>query len=123
MSDLQEIILAEPRGFCAGVDRAIEIVEHALVKFGAPIYVRHEIVHNRYVVADLRGKGAIFIDELDEAGVQVVKVNDKKTAKQHGISQFPGLTYFKAGEGKNYHGNYNDNRMRMKVYYILKFRR
>ena len=60
----QEILLAEPRGFCAGVDRAIEIVERALTKFGAPIYVRHEIVHNTYVVNDLKDKGAIFIEEL-----------------------------------------------------------
>ncbi len=60
----QEILLAEPRGFCAGVDRAIEIVERALTKFGAPIYVRHEIVHNTYVVNDLKTKGAIFIEEL-----------------------------------------------------------
>lgn len=63
---LQEIILAEPRGFCAGVDRAIEIVERALHKFGAPIYVRHEIVHNTYVVNDLKAKGAIFIEDLAE---------------------------------------------------------
>jgi len=61
----QEILLAEPRGFCAGVDRAIEIVERALQKFGAPIYVRHEIVHNTYVVNDLKAKGAIFIEALD----------------------------------------------------------
>ena len=60
----QEIVLAEPRGFCAGVDRAIEIVERALDKFGAPIYVRHEIVHNTYVVDELKSKGAIFIEEL-----------------------------------------------------------
>ncbi len=66
MSGLQEILLAEPRGFCAGVDRAIEIVERALQKFGAPIYVRHEIVHNTYVVNDLKAKGAIFIEELDD---------------------------------------------------------
>ncbi|MBN8557178.1 MAG: 4-hydroxy-3-methylbut-2-enyl diphosphate reductase [Proteobacteria bacterium] len=58
------ILLAEPRGFCAGVDRAIEIVERALVKFGAPIHVRHEIVHNTYVVNDLKAKGAIFIEDL-----------------------------------------------------------
>ncbi len=63
---LQDIVLAEPRGFCAGVDRAIEIVERALHKFGAPIYVRHEIVHNTYVVNDLKAKGAIFIEELDD---------------------------------------------------------
>jgi 4-hydroxy-3-methylbut-2-enyl diphosphate reductase len=62
----QEILLAEPRGFCAGVDRAIEIVERALEKFGAPIYVRHEIVHNTYVVNDLKAKGAIFIEELSD---------------------------------------------------------
>jgi 4-hydroxy-3-methylbut-2-enyl diphosphate reductase len=61
-----EILLAEPRGFCAGVDRAIEIVERALSKFGAPIYVRHEIVHNTFVVNDLKAKGAIFIEELDD---------------------------------------------------------
>ena len=61
---VNEIILAEPRGFCAGVDRAIEIVERALARFGAPIYVRHEIVHNTYVVNDLKAKGAIFIEEL-----------------------------------------------------------
>ena len=62
-----DVVLAQPRGFCAGVDRAIEIVERALAQFGAPIYVRHEIVHNKYVVDDLRAKGAIFIEELDEA--------------------------------------------------------
>ena len=59
-----EVVLAEPRGFCAGVDRAIEIVERALKKFGTPIYVRHEIVHNTYVVGDLKARGAIFIEEL-----------------------------------------------------------
>ena len=61
-----EIVLAQPRGFCAGVDRAIEIVERALEMHGAPIYVRHEIVHNRFVVEDLRTKGAVFVKELDE---------------------------------------------------------
>lgn len=63
---VNEILLAEPRGFCAGVDRAIEIVEKALAKFGRPIYVRHEIVHNTYVVNDLKAKGAIFIEELSD---------------------------------------------------------
>nr|WP_162589603.1 4-hydroxy-3-methylbut-2-enyl diphosphate reductase [Variovorax sp. RA8] len=63
---VQEVILAEPRGFCAGVDRAIEIVERAIAKFGAPIYVRHEIVHNTYVVNELKAKGAIFIEDLAE---------------------------------------------------------
>jgi 4-hydroxy-3-methylbut-2-enyl diphosphate reductase len=61
-----EVLLAEPRGFCAGVDRAIVIVEHALAKYGKPIYVRHEIVHNTYVVNDLKEKGAIFIEELSD---------------------------------------------------------
>ena len=60
------LLIAAPRGFCAGVDRAIEIVERALEKFGAPVYVRHEIVHNRYVVDSLKAKGAIFVEELDE---------------------------------------------------------
>lgn len=63
---IQDILLAEPRGFCAGVDRAIEIVERALDKFGRPIYVRHEIVHNTFVVNDLKDKGAIFIEDLDD---------------------------------------------------------
>ncbi|WP_225781452.1 4-hydroxy-3-methylbut-2-enyl diphosphate reductase [Xenophilus sp. Marseille-Q4582] len=63
---VNEILLAEPRGFCAGVDRAIEIVERAIAKFGAPIYVRHEIVHNTYVVETLKAKGAVFIEELSE---------------------------------------------------------
>ncbi|MGE8319911.1 MAG: 4-hydroxy-3-methylbut-2-enyl diphosphate reductase [Comamonas sp.] len=66
MSGPQAIVLAEPRGFCAGVDRAIEIVERAIEKFGAPIYVRHEIVHNTFVVNDLKAKGAIFIEDLAE---------------------------------------------------------
>ena len=61
-----KVVLAQPRGFCAGVERAIEIVERALKKFGPPIYVRHEIVHNRHVVEDLRTRGAVFVDELDE---------------------------------------------------------
>jgi len=62
-----EILLANPRGFCAGVDRAIVIVEQALERFGAPIYVRHEVVHNKFVVNELKRKGAVFIEELDEA--------------------------------------------------------
>lgn len=61
-----KILLAAPRGFCAGVDRAIDVVEHALGKYGAPVYVRHEIVHNRHVVESLREKGAVFVEELDE---------------------------------------------------------
>ena len=79
---LQELVLAEPRGFCAGVDRAIEIVERALEKFGAPIYVRHEIVHNTYVVNDLKQKGAIFIEDLADvpAGATLV-------FSAHGVSR------------------------------------
>jgi 4-hydroxy-3-methylbut-2-enyl diphosphate reductase len=61
-----DILLANPRGFCAGVERAIAIVERALEKFGAPIYVRHEVVHNRYVVDGLKAKGAVFVEELAE---------------------------------------------------------
>src|SRR6218665_3433054 len=64
MAPPQHILLAEPRGFCAGVDRAIEIVEREIQKFGAPIYVLHDIVHNTYVVNDLRAKGAVFIEML-----------------------------------------------------------
>jgi 4-hydroxy-3-methylbut-2-enyl diphosphate reductase IspH len=60
------ILLASPRGFCAGVDRAIQIVERAIERYGRPVYVRHEIVHNRYVVENLEAKGAVFVDELDE---------------------------------------------------------
>ena len=66
MSKELKILLASPRGFCAGVDRAIEIVEKALKKFGKPVYVRHEIVHNKYVVDNLKKKGAIFVEELHE---------------------------------------------------------
>ena len=77
-----EILLAQPRGFCAGVDRAIEIVERALKQFGAPIYVRHEIVHNAYVVADLRAKGAIFIDELED-----VPAGNTVVFSAHGVSK------------------------------------
>lgn len=77
-----KVILANPRGFCAGVDRAIEIVERALELFGAPIYVRHEVVHNRFVVEDLRARGAIFVDELSE-------IPDGATAifSAHGVSR------------------------------------
>jgi 4-hydroxy-3-methylbut-2-enyl diphosphate reductase len=66
MTQTMRVILAQPRGFCDGVERAIDIVERALTKFGPPIYVRHEIVHNRHVVEDLRARGAVFVDELDE---------------------------------------------------------
>jgi 4-hydroxy-3-methylbut-2-enyl diphosphate reductase len=78
----EEVILAEPRGFCAGVDRAIEIVERALERFGAPIYVRHEIVHNTYVVNDLKAKGAIFIEDLDD-----VPAGSTLVFSAHGVSQ------------------------------------
>ena len=66
---VKEIHLANPRGFCAGVDRAIEMVELALQKWGSPIYVRHEIVHNKHVVHDLKKKGAVFVEELEECPV------------------------------------------------------
>ena len=78
MTDTQrpaiELLIAAPRGFCAGVDRAIQIVELAIQKHGAPVYVRHEIVHNKFVVDSLRAKGAIFVEELDQVpdGVPVV---------------------------------------------------
>ena len=77
-----EVLLANPRGFCAGVDRAIEIVERALVLHGAPIYVRHEVVHNKFVVADLKAKGAIFVEDLAEVpeGATVI-------FSAHGVSQ------------------------------------
>jgi len=77
-----DIVLANPRGFCAGVDRAIEIVKRAIESFGAPIYVRHEVVHNRFVVEDLRQRGAVFVEELDEvpAGATVI-------FSAHGVSQ------------------------------------
>lgn len=94
----KEILLAQPRGFCAGVDRAIEIVERALQQFGAPIYVRHEIVHNAYVVNDLKQKGAIFIEELDD-----VPAGNTVIFSAHGVSQavrddaeLRGLTIFDA---------------------------
>ena len=80
--DFAEILMAQPRGFCAGVDRAINIVNEALIRFGEPIYVRHEIVHNAYVVNELREKGAIFVEELDEVpkgGIVVFSA--------HGVSQ------------------------------------
>ena len=79
---VQDVLLAEPRGFCAGVDRAIEIVERALAQFGAPIYVRHEIVHNTYVVNDLKDKGAIFIEDLGDVPPGATLI-----FSAHGVSQ------------------------------------
>ena len=77
-----DILLANPRGFCAGVDRAIEIVKRALETLGAPIYVRHEVVHNRFVVDDLKHRGAVFVEELDE-----VPDNATVIFSAHGVSQ------------------------------------
>ncbi|MHC4819446.1 MAG: 4-hydroxy-3-methylbut-2-enyl diphosphate reductase, partial [Planctomycetota bacterium] len=77
-----QVIIAQPRGFCAGVDRAIDIVERVLAKFGAPIYVRHEIVHNRRVVEQLRAKGAIFVEELTDVPEGAVVI-----FSAHGVSK------------------------------------
>ena len=77
-----QILLAKPRGFCAGVDRAIEIVERALEQYGAPIYVRHEVVHNKFVVEDLKGKGAVFVEDLSE-----VPPGSTVIFSAHGVSQ------------------------------------
>src|SRR5690606_22874457 len=77
-----QVLLANPRGFCAGVDRAIDIVERALELFGAPIYVRHEVVHNKFVVDNLRAKGAVFVEELDD-----VPEGSTVVFSAHGVSQ------------------------------------
>jgi 4-hydroxy-3-methylbut-2-en-1-yl diphosphate reductase len=82
VSESIDIVLANPRGFCAGVDRAIEIVKRAIESFGAPIYVRHEVVHNRFVVDDLRQRGAVFVEELDEVPVGATVIYSA-----HGVSQ------------------------------------
>ena len=92
----QTILLANPRGFCAGVDRAIAIVEQALKKFGAPIYVRHEVVHNKFVVDNLKAKGAIFIEDLNEAPIgstliysaHGVPLSVRKEAEERGLNVF-----------------------------------
>ena len=81
-SETDEILLAQPRGFCAGVDRAINIVNEALTRFGAPIYVRHEIVHNKYVVDELRAKGAIFVDDIEDIPRGAIVIYSA-----HGVSQ------------------------------------
>jgi 4-hydroxy-3-methylbut-2-enyl diphosphate reductase len=93
-----DVLLANPRGFCAGVDRAIAIVEQALAQFGAPIYVRHEVVHNRFVVDDLKAKGAVFVDELDEVppGSTVVFSAHGVARAVRGDAEARGLRVFDA---------------------------
>jgi 4-hydroxy-3-methylbut-2-en-1-yl diphosphate reductase len=95
---MNTILLAEPRGFCAGVDRAIDIVERAIAKFGTPIYVRHEIVHNTYVVNDLKNKGAIFIEDLDDvpAGATLVFSAHGVSRATHNEAQARGFRIFDA---------------------------
>ena len=85
-----QILLANPRGFCAGVDRAIEIVERALESLGAPIYVRHEVVHNRFVVENLRAKGAVFVEEVDEIpdGATTIDVKGRTITQKHAMKVF-----------------------------------
>ena len=93
-----DVLLANPRGFCAGVDRAIEIVDRALEVFGSPIYVRHEVVHNRFVVDDLRNRGAVFVDELDEIpddAIVIFSAHGVSKAVQEGARQ-RGLRVFDA---------------------------
>ena len=87
------VVLAQPRGFCAGVERAIEIVERALKKYGPPIYVRHEIVHNRHVVEDLRTRGAVFVDDLDEvpAGAMTIFSAHGVARRVEDVAQQRGL--------------------------------
>ena len=82
MTDKINILLANPRGFCAGVERAIQIVEEALIQYGKPIYVRHEVVHNQYVINDLKKRGAIFVEDINDVpkGAHVI-------FSAHGISK------------------------------------
>lgn len=99
----KQIKLANPRGFCAGVDRAIDIVNKALDKFGSPVYVKHEVVHNKFVVEDLKNRGAVFVEEIDE-----VPDNSLVIFSAHGVSKkveettkLRKLEYFDATDRKS----------------------
>lgn len=111
-----KILLAQPRGFCAGVERAIDIVERALIKYGPPVYVRHEIVHNKRVVEDLRAKGAVFVDELDEVPAGAITIFSahgvakvvQKDADERGLEVIDATCPLVAKvhmEGQRYAGN------------------
>ena len=93
-----KIFLAAPRGFCAGVDRAIEIVKKTLNKYGSPVYVRHEIVHNKFVVDDLRNKGAIFVEELEEIEDKTRPVIFSAHGVPKKIPQDDRITKYKSNE-------------------------